>query len=179
MAEYCVHIADTDPDAAFFQLMKNYLPTGLLGLGFAGVLATVMSAIDSVLIAGATSVLKDFYLKLVKPNAPEHETLNLMRFFTALYGLVGLGIALLLPDIIQLSLLGSFVVLTLVPSVVGGFFWSRGTSKGAVVSILSGLISLVLSYPFLTEIAFIPSVLVATFLYVIVSLISRKYKSDA
>lgn len=173
-----VHLPGIDPDTVLFQLMKQYLPTGILGLGFAGILATVMSSIDSVLLAGATAVLKDIYYK-IKPNTPEHQTLNLLRFFTALYGIIGLGVALLIPDIIQLSLLGAFVVLTLVPAVIGGFAWSRGTAKGAVSSIVGGVLTLAVSYPLISKIAFIPSIIVGTVLYVVVSIATKRTQSLA
>ena len=50
----------TDPDQVFPTLVREYLPVGVLGLVMAGLIAAIMSSIDSTLNSASTLVTLDF-----------------------------------------------------------------------------------------------------------------------
>jgi len=164
-----VALPNTDPDSVIFELMVKFLPTGLLGIGLAGVLAVVMSTIDSMLMVGTATLTKDFYKTFFNKDADEKTMLKMARIFTIVFGLLGLLTAFLYPDILQLTLVGSFILVVLSPAMLGAFFWKRANSTAAFWSMLAGFVALLAFLPSMPKTAFIPSVLAAAAVFVILS----------
>ncbi|MBN1542506.1 Na+:solute symporter [candidate division KSB1 bacterium] len=52
-------------------VIAKFLPSGLIGLFLAGLLAAFMSTFDSTVNAGAAYLVNDIYKKYIHPNAPE------------------------------------------------------------------------------------------------------------
>src|SRR5579871_1797049 len=77
------------PDAAYPTLVLNLLPTGLVGLVMAALLAAVMGAMSSVFNSASTLVTLDFYKKL-RPEASEAQLVNFGRVATGVMVLLGL-----------------------------------------------------------------------------------------
>ncbi|MEK7173421.1 MAG: sodium:solute symporter family protein, partial [Patescibacteria group bacterium] len=90
-----ITLPNSDPNSIIFILIIKFLPTGLLGLGLAGILAVVMSTIDSMLMVGTATLTKDFYKTFINKTADENKTLKMARIFTVLFGLLGLLTAFL------------------------------------------------------------------------------------
>jgi Na+/proline symporter len=162
-----------DRDLALFNLMKDLLPSGILGLGFVGLLAAVMSTADSLILVGSATILKDFYISIINPQATEKQMLFLGRVFTLLFGLAGLTIAYAIPDIVQLQLIGAFTLLIFAPSVIGGLIWKKTTSKASFLSVMSGFLVTIILIPTLPKTAFIPGFLVSLITLIIVSYLTK------
>src|SRR5919198_5884633 len=79
----------TNGDIAYPTLVVNLLPTGLVGLMIAALLAALMGAMSAVFNSASTMVTLDFYKRL-RPNASESQLVNFGRAATAL--MVALGI---------------------------------------------------------------------------------------
>src|SRR3979490_1823687 len=77
------------PDYAYPTLVLNLLPTGLVGLVMAALLAAVMGAMSSVFNSASTLVTLDFYKK-IKPQASESQLVNFGRLATGVMVLLGL-----------------------------------------------------------------------------------------
>ncbi|HJL74770.1 MAG TPA: sodium/solute symporter [Candidatus Marinimicrobia bacterium] len=133
----------TDADKAMATLVRDILPTGLLGIFFAAFLAGLMSSVDSALNSGATIWTKDVYQKFVKPDATEAHLLKVGRWITGIM----LGIAVFFAQyatrfesIYDLS--QTILSLFQGPSlaiIVLGMLWKRATGKAALISLLSGV----------------------------------------
>lgn len=171
-------IPGVNPDSSLFDLMKNILPTGLLGLGFAGIIAVVMSSIDSLLLGGSATLLKDLYMPFFHPKMHERELLNMARYITAIFGMICAMVAFIFQDIIQLSILTAFTALCFVPSTIGGLFWKRTTMKGSIASLLSALVVLYALIGVMPKTAFLPSFVVGTLVLIIVSLLTKHSESE-
>ncbi|KAA2284908.1 sodium:solute symporter family transporter [Arenimonas fontis] len=63
------------PDAVFPRLVAEYAPAGLAGLILAGLLAAIMSSVDSALNSSSTLITLDF----VKPRRPDMDTRAMAR----------------------------------------------------------------------------------------------------
>ena len=100
----------SNPVAAYTELGAKLLPTGLLGLFFLSMLATVMSTVDSYMFLTATTISHDLFWRLKRFGDDR------IQKFTSL-GLV-------------LSLVGTIVIATRFTSVVNVWhdFGSMGTS---------------------------------------------------
>lgn len=166
-------VPGVEPDTAFFTLMSILLPSGFLGLAYAGMLSVIMSSIDSILLAGAATILKDLYMPVFHPTMHEHELLNMARYITALFGIVGAVVAYIFQDIVQLTLLSAFTVGCLSFAVIGGLFWKRATAKAAIASIICGLATTYLLFPFMPQIAGIPGFFVGAIVLVAVSFFTK------
>lgn len=161
-------------DTSLFSLMDFLLPSGLLGLAYAGILAVAMSSVDSSLLGGSATVLKDLYMPFFHPKMHEHELLNMARYVTVLLGIISAAIAFFIPNIVQLSILAASTALVFIPSIIGGLFWKRTTPTAAIVSLLASIIVLYALVPFAPKIAFLPSFLVGTILLIIISFFTKQ-----
>ena len=133
----------TDADKAMATLVRDILPTGLLGIFFAAFLAGLMSSVDSALNSGATIWTKDIYQKFVKPDSTDEHLLNVGRWITA--AMLGIAIffaqfAARFESIYDLSqTILSFFQGPSLAIIVLGMLWKRATGKAALISLLSGV----------------------------------------
>lgn len=67
-------VVQGDRESAYPVLMKVVLPSGLLGLVFVSLMAAFMSTADTHINWGASYLVNDLYLRFVKPNAGNKET---------------------------------------------------------------------------------------------------------
>jgi solute:Na+ symporter, SSS family len=65
-----------DPETAYPKLMMQLLPSGLLGLMVASLLAAFMSTISTHLHWGSSYLVNDLYLRFVRPGCSEKEAVR-------------------------------------------------------------------------------------------------------
>jgi SSS family solute:Na+ symporter len=132
------------PDYAYPTLVLNLLPTGLVGLVMAALLAAVMGAMSSVFNSASTLVTLDFYKK-INPNASEKQLVNFGRVATG--GMVLLGL-LWVPFIhllsaqlyIYLQSVQAYISPPIAACFVFGILWPRLNGQGAISSLLVGFV---------------------------------------
>jgi solute:Na+ symporter, SSS family len=83
--------ADISADRVFSYFIVNELPTGIIGLVIAAMLAAAMS---SSLNALASTSVTDFYQPLLAPNRSEAHYMKVSRVVTAVWGAVQIAAAL-------------------------------------------------------------------------------------
>lgn len=133
-------------DKVFPFFIVSELPIGLTGLVIAAVMAAGMSTLDSSINVSATVWTVDFYKRLIRRDAGDHQLLNMTRATTLLIGIAGTGTALLLireqtvldtwwiiSGIFGGGMLGIFLLGILVP---------RASSGGAIVAVLAGILAI-------------------------------------
>src|SRR6201997_576089 len=76
-------------DIAYPTMIINLLPTGLVGVMIAALLAALMGAMSSVFNSASTLVTLDFYKK-IKPDATERQLVNFGRAATGIMVVLGL-----------------------------------------------------------------------------------------
>ena len=86
----------TKGDQIFPYFIATEVPTGLKGLIIAAIIAAAMSTVDSALNCSATVMLLDFYKRYLNPNAGERASVLFLRLSTGVWGLLGIGAALLM-----------------------------------------------------------------------------------
>jgi len=75
-------------DQVFPYFIVHQLPTGMVGLVIAGVLAAGMSTLDSSLNSSATVYTIDFYKRVLNQDADDHAQLKMIRVATGLIGVL-------------------------------------------------------------------------------------------
>jgi Na+/proline symporter len=84
-------------DDLAYSAMLTYLPSGLMGLVLASLIAAFMSTISTHLNWGSSYVVNDFYLRFIKPEATDKEQVMVGRLSTVLLmvfaGILALGLS--------------------------------------------------------------------------------------
>jgi len=137
---------------AIFLLMDKILPPSLVGIGFASILAVIMSSIDSLLIGGSAIIYRGVF---DKNELNSKKKMLYARLITAIFGTIGFLIAFLIPNIITLSLLVTYLALIFVPPIIAGIYSKKTTSNASFYSIIIPTILLLVLFPFLKESTFV------------------------
>ena len=108
----------------------------LAAVVFVGISAAIMSTMDSLINTGAMTLVMD----LLPGSYDEKTRLRLSRLATLVIVAVGILISLRIRSIFEITWIASDIITTgvFVPLVLA-FFWRRGTSRGALCSMLCGL----------------------------------------
>lgn len=69
-------------DDLAYSAMLTFLPTGLLGIVLASLIAAVMSTLSTHLNWGSSYIVNDFYLRFIKPEASDKELVAVGRIST-------------------------------------------------------------------------------------------------
>jgi len=86
--------ADKLGDDLAYSAMLTFLPTGLIGIVLASLIAAVMSTLSTHLNWGSSYIVNDFYLRFLKPEASDKELVAVGRISTVV--LMGLSALLAL-----------------------------------------------------------------------------------
>ena len=128
-------------DMVFAEMVIGLLPPGVIGIVLAGLIAAIMSSMDSALNASSALIVMDF----IQPSRPKLKpdeigrigrttTLALMVFSAIWAPVIGNFDGIF--DYLQIVL--SFIVPPIVTVFLLGVLWSRGTSEGAKAALIFG-----------------------------------------
>ena len=122
-----------------YPAMLTLLPSGLLGLVSASLIAAFMSTMSTQLNLGASYFVNDLYHRFLKPNALEGELVLVGRLFTALSIILGAGLGLVLTNAGQ-----AFELLLMIGAGTGliyilRWFWWRINAFTEIVAMISSL----------------------------------------
>ncbi|MEK7662013.1 MAG: sodium:solute symporter family protein [Patescibacteria group bacterium] len=151
-----VSLPQIPKENALFFLMYEILPPWAVGIGFAAVLAVIMSTIDSMLIGGSTIIYKAVFKN---KELEEKKSVFYARIFTALFGIFGFTLAYLIPNIVTLFLFVSYLALVFVPPIYAGLYSQKTSANASFYSILASTVVLFALFPFSKETVFIISTL--------------------
>jgi solute:Na+ symporter, SSS family len=107
-------------DDLAYSAMLTYLPTGLIGIVLASLIAAVMSTLSTHLNWGSSYVVNDFYLRFIKPEATDKELVAVGRISTVLLMVLSAFLALALS-----SALNAFQILLQIGAGTGLIFILR------------------------------------------------------
>jgi len=129
-------------DGIYPSLLFDFLPTGLLGIVLAGLVAAMMSSLDSGMNSVSTLFTMDFYRK-ANPQADTKKLMGVGRMVTIVVMILAILIA---PQIGKFDGLWGYLQQTLAwfsPPVVAlfvlGLFSKKVNTKGAIAGIIAGL----------------------------------------
>jgi Na+/proline symporter len=93
--------ADLIGDDLAYPAMMSFLPSGLLGLLIASLMAAFMSTLSTHLNWGASYIVHDFYHRFINPNASEKSLVLLARGSTLMLMIFAALVALTLQNALQ------------------------------------------------------------------------------
>ena len=110
------------------MLALDILPYGFFGLFIIGVLATLMSTIDSLSLVSAITVGRDILWR-IKKSSKDSDPILFIRRGLIIISVISLALAFLLPSVVQLFYaLGS----VLIPGLILPFLWTMKKKKGLI-----------------------------------------------
>ncbi|MGB5461917.1 MAG: sodium:solute symporter family protein, partial [Aureibaculum sp.] len=131
-----------------YSAMLTKLPSGLLGLVLASLIAAYMSTISTQLNWGSSYIVYDFYKQQINPEASEKRLVAVGRISTVLLMIFSALLALLLQNALQLfNLLLVFGAGTGLIFILRWFWWRINAWSEITAMFASGIISLVLTVP--------------------------------
>lgn len=84
-----------------YSAMLTFLPTGLIGVVLASLIAAVMSTLSTHLNWGSSYVVNDFYLRFMRPDATDKELVAVGRISTVLLMVLAAILALALSSALE------------------------------------------------------------------------------
>jgi len=150
----------------------------LAALGVIAVFSAALSTIDSQLLLLSSLFTKDVYAEIKERD--ERKNLKIGRIVIGILIVIIFLISLNPPHlIVQLSILSFAGTLQLLPTVIGALYWRRASSKGAILSIVTGVLILVTFQWILPQkllLGFHPSIwglFTGTIVFIIISLLTK------
>ncbi|MBC3365595.1 sodium:solute symporter [Pseudomonas sp. Z5-35] len=127
---------------AFASVVQTSLPNGIRGLVIAAALAALMSTAAAGLLAASTTVVQDLLPRLRQGRESGDGDVHENRIATLLLGVVVLGIALVVSDVISaLTLAYNLLVGGMLIPLIGAIYWKRATTAGAITSMSLGFLT--------------------------------------
>lgn len=177
---------NVDPDLVnddmAYPAMLRYLPTGLLGVVIASLIAAFMSTLSTHLNWGSSYIVNDFYKRFIKPEASEKQQVMVGRISTVVLMALSACLALFLDSAVQ-----AFQILLSIGAGTGlifilRWFWWRINAyteiAGMVISLLVAVYFEVLHLrlgfePIADAYRLVLSVAITTGLWLIITLLTR------
>jgi SSS family transporter len=154
-------IAAEDAESVFPTMLRDLLPVGITGLVAAGLIAALMSSIDSTLNSTGTLVSLDFYQRW-RPGASQKSIVSVGRITTVVVMAFGMAWVLVVERAESLFQYLQEVNAAISPPIAAAFlvgvFWKRANHTGVMTALVGGLgVGLVLlvlePFPFLISAA--------------------------
>ena len=133
-----------DSASAMPRLLASVVPSGLLGVLVAGMLAASMSTYSAYLLAWSSVFVRDVLACTRSGDFSEQATVRITRISTGVIGvfLLVFGLFYKIPDTAfqYLSVTGAIYTAGALGTVVAGLYWRRANSVGAYAALIMGAI---------------------------------------
>ena len=122
-----------------YPAMLTLLPSGLLGLVAASLIAAFMSTMSTQLNLGASYLVNDFYHRFIRQDATDKQLVTAGRLFTIISIVLGAGLGLMLTSAGE-----AFTLLLMIGSGTGliyilRWFWWRINAYTEIVAMISSI----------------------------------------
>ena len=175
-----------------YSAMLTKLPSGLLGLVLASLIAAYMSTISTHLNWGSSYIVNDFYKQQINPEASEKKLVAVGRVSTVVLMICSALLALVLQNALQLfEVILMFGAGTGLIFILRWFWWRINAWSEIAAMFSSGIISIIISFTsvgaflFATEPGVFPAwskfpiiVLITTIIWVLVTFLTQPESND-
>ncbi|MGD9929240.1 MAG: sodium:solute symporter [Mangrovibacterium sp.] len=143
----------SNPDEAYMTMVTRLLPSGMIGMVMAVLIAALVSTIDSALNSLSTVFTMDIYVKKHKPDATQKQIITIGRIVTVLGAAISIVLTLAIDSIKGLNLFDifqailGFIAPPMAVVFLFGVLWKRTTTRavnftlsvGTIISIGTGI----------------------------------------
>ncbi len=150
------------PDMAYTTMVTQYLPSGMVGLVVAVLIAALISTVDSGLNSLSTVFTLDIYCKHWKPDSTPKEQTRIGRIVTFAGALIAFGLAMGISAMPSTTLFEKllkiiqFLAPPLASVFIVGVLWQGATSKASILTLtLGGIVSILIGLLHMFEVEFV------------------------
>ena len=127
------------------MILQRGMNPFLASIFIAGIVAAGMSTIDGILVTTTGAVTRDIYQKIINKNATDEAVMSLSKVVTVIIGIVVICYGVFQPgSIFEINLFAFSGMAIFVVPILFGIYWKKATAKGAIASVIVGIISLLL-----------------------------------
>ena len=127
------------------MILQRGMNPFLASIFIAGIVAAGMSTIDGILVTTTGAVTRDIYQKIINKNATDEAVMSLSKLVTVIIGIVVICFGVFQPgSIFEINLFAFSGMAIFVVPILFGIYWKKATAKGAIASVIVGIISLLL-----------------------------------
>jgi SSS family solute:Na+ symporter len=124
----------------------SILPVACKGIFLIGLIATVMSTLDSLSFSSAMSISYDIYRRL-RPEATEQEVIKVNKIALVVTMALGLVIAIYFTSLLDLMYArGTLAISALLVPLMGSYFFKKRSARAAFWAIVLGLLGAIAGY---------------------------------
>ncbi len=129
-----------DREKAFGLVVETLLPSGLLGLMIASLLATAMATCSAFMIDGAALFTEDIYKPLIAPSKDDEHYLAVARFSSLVITIAGFVMGSTMPSVISATVHFISVLPFIGVTFWIGIIWPRASRYGAWTSTIGSAV---------------------------------------
>lgn len=127
------------------MILQRGMNPFLASIFIAGIVAAGMSTIDGILVTTTGAVTRDIYQKIINKDATDETVMSLSKVVTVIIGIVVICFGVFQPgSIFEINLFAFSGMAIFVVPILFGIYWKKATAKGAIASVIVGIISLLL-----------------------------------
>src|SRR5262245_33583605 len=123
-------------ELVFGAMIKQLLPSGLIGLMIAAIIGTVIASCAAFMVSGSALFTRNLYKKYLKPAAEDAHYLLVGRIVSAALTVGSLLFALYMESVIGATLIFVKTVALVGVPMWAGIVWARANSSGAWASLI-------------------------------------------
>lgn len=159
------------------MILQRGMNPFLASIFIAGIVAAGMSTIDGILVTTTGAVTRDIYQKIINKDATDETVMKLSKVVTVIIGIIVICFGVFQPgSIFEINLFAFSGMAIFVVPILFGIYWKKATAKGAIASVIVGIISLLLFTlnPFVKALAMgfhalFPTTIIASIVMIVVS----------
>jgi len=130
-----------DPASIVLQAARYMVPLPVGVLLLAAACAVVLSTGMNYLLSPTTNIMRDFYQKLINPDAKQSTMVVLQKVFIVLFGVIAFFLATRLKSVLEMGYFAYTIYGTsITPALIAALTWKRATKAGGLTSIISGAV---------------------------------------
>ena len=127
------------------MILQRGLNPFLASIFIAGIVAAGMSTIDGILVTTTGAVTRDIYQKIINKDATDESVMKMSKVVTVIIGIIVICFGVFQPgSIFEINLFAFSGMAIFVVPILFGIYWKKATAKGAIASVIVGIISLLL-----------------------------------
>jgi len=127
--------------SAMPRMLGTVLPTGIIGILIAGMLAASMSTYASYLLAWASVITRDVIWALTKESLSEKTVMLITRIWVGVIGVFGLWYTIPSSSLKYIYITGNMYTAGAISAVGFGLYWKKANSVGAYAALITGAVS--------------------------------------
>ena len=127
------------------MILQRGMNPFLASIFIAGIVAAGMSTIDGILVTTTGAVTRDIYQKIINKDATDENVMKLSKVVTVIIGIIVICFGVFQPgSIFEINLFAFSGMAIFVVPILFVIYCKKATAKGAIASVIVGIISLLL-----------------------------------